>query len=224
MNLDKILRSGDEVRIRDEKGAFVTRVEEVVGEGSFTVAEPVEPEHLLLMKPGERLWVSCVTERGLYLFEAAAGEPHCAGNAAMVVLTAVGAVRRIQRREAFRVRESVPVSARKKPKTGETAGKWLSTRALDISEGGMLLKFDEACQPGETLELILCINHFGIRETLPRIVGRVVRCTATDDLKFGYSLGVQFQALSEKARNAIIKFVVLSQRRKLTYQYTKRYR
>ncbi len=224
MYLDKILKPGDEVRIRDDKGAFVTRVDEVNGEDSFTAAAPTEPEHLLMMKPGARLLVSCVTERGLYLFEASAGEPYHVENVAMVTFTAISDIKRIQRRDAFRVRESVPVSARKKPQAGEAAGKWLSTGALDISEGGMLLKFSEPCQPGEVLELVIRINNFGIQEILPRLEGKVVRCVATGNSKFGYSLGIRFQALPEKARSAIIKLVVLSQRSKLTYQYTKRYR
>ncbi len=64
------------------------------------------------------------------------------------------------------------------------------------------------------MELVLHIDKFGIREILPNIEGRVVRCSATGNKRFGFFLGIEFENLPEKAKDIIIKLVVLSQRSK----------
>jgi hypothetical protein len=55
--------------MKNETGSFITRIDEVIGEDSFTVLAPLEGEQRLIMKPGETFLVSCVTDRGLYMFE-----------------------------------------------------------------------------------------------------------------------------------------------------------
>jgi len=224
VNLDKIIGTGNEIRIKSEKGSLITIIDDVIGGDIFTILGSLDPMHQLFMKPGETFLVSCVTERGLYMFEVLVNDVLHTNNVITIELKAVSDYRKIQRREAFRARESIEVNARKKAQGDEAAGKWVNTQTVDISETGMLLKFTEDCVIGTALELVVKIDALGIKEVLPKINGKVIRCTATGSKKHGYLLGLQFEELPEKARNAIIKLVVLSQRSKLTYKHIKRYR
>lgn len=214
MNVDKILKIGDEIRVKTEHGSFISTVEDISGEQEFTVSGSVSG-----VLPGEKCMVSCVNERGLYMFETRA--EFC--GAAILALRAVGEFRKIQRREAFRVRESVEMRVRKKAGQGAAQAKWVNTHTVDISETGMLLRFPEECAEGQILELVAHINVLGMNEVLNKLTGKVIRCLPAEHKTFKFLLGVHFEDLPDKARNAIIKLAVLSQRSKLAYKQNKRY-
>jgi c-di-GMP-binding flagellar brake protein YcgR len=49
-------------------------------------------------------------------------------------------MKKVQRREAFRAKESVDVSIRLLMSEGETVSRWFNTRTIDISETGALIR------------------------------------------------------------------------------------
>jgi c-di-GMP-binding flagellar brake protein YcgR len=222
LKLDKILRTGNEVRIKSETDTFTTTIDEVTGENSFTILAPYKHGMQVLLKPLESLSVSCVTERGLYMFDARVTRVDGSSNVIIIHIEAVDDIRRLQRRQAFRVRENVTVNARKKSGDIHPDGKWVKTSTIDIAELGMLLRFDEDCEYGQEMEMTIRLNLFGINEVIPKVKGRVVRCVSTKNKDFNYLLGIRFDDLPEKARDALIKLVVLSQRNKLTYKNLKK--
>lgn len=224
MNLEKILKTGNEVRVKSQTDAFITTIDEVTGTDTFTILAPYRQGHQITVQPAEAFSVSCVTERGLYMFEARVIDIDDSSNIVVIHLRTSGEVRRVQRRQAFRVRESVTVNARKKSNDINPDGKWVKTNTIDIAELGMLLKFNEKCEPGQELEMTLRVNLFGLSEVMPKLKGRVIRCVPTRNKEFGYLLGIKFEDLPEKARDALIKLVVLSQRNKLTYKNSRKFR
>lgn len=223
LNLEKILKTGNEVRIRSDKDTFITTVDEVTGENTFTILAPFRQGRQIMVRPGDHHYISCVTDRGLYLFDARVTRIDDSSVVVVIHVEVSGEVRRVQRRQAFRVRESISVNARKADDAGSD-GKWIKTSTVDIAELGALLKFDEDCEDGQELEMTLRINLFGINETIPKVKGKVVRCMSTKNKDYGFLLGVKFEDLPEKARDALIKLVVLSQRNKLTYKNVKKIR
>lgn len=222
MKLDKILKTGNEVRIKSETDTFITTIDETTGEDTFTILAPYKQGTPVLVKPDEVFSISCVTERGLYMFLAHVTAVDNSSNVVVIHMKTSGEVQRLQRRQAFRVRENVMVTARKKSDGVSPDGKWVKTNTLDIAEHGMLLRFDELCEYGQELEITLRLNAFGINEVIPKIKGKVVRCVPVRNKEFGYLLGVYFENLPEKARDALIKLVVLSQRSILTYKNIKK--
>jgi c-di-GMP-binding flagellar brake protein YcgR len=157
------------------------------------------------------------------MFETRVTEVDDSSNVVVIHLAVSSEIRRVQRRQAFRVRENIIVNARKSSELDPEA-KWVKTSTVDIAEMGMLLKFDESCDNGQELEMTLRINLFGINEVIPKVKGQVVRCVSTRNKEFGYLLGIRFEDLPEKARDALIKLVVLSQRNKMTFKHIKKYR
>lgn len=222
MNLDKILKTGNEVRVKSQNDSFITTIDEVTGEDTFTILCPHRQGKQPAARPSEALSVSCVTERGLYMFDADVIDMEITANIVIMHLRVASEIHRVQRRQAFRVRESITVNARKLASDMNPDGRWVKTSTVDISELGMLLKFDEYCEPGQMMEMTLRINQFGVNEIIQKIRGTVIRSIQTRNKEFGYLLGIRFEELPGKARDTLIKLVVLSQRHKLTYKNTKR--
>jgi c-di-GMP-binding flagellar brake protein YcgR len=220
--LDKILKTGNEVRVKSQTETFITTIDEITGEDSFTILAPYKQGQQIIVRPHEVLSISCVTERGLYMFEANVTDIDNSSSIIVIHVKTAGEVRRVQRRQAFRVRESVAVNVRKKSGDMHPDGKWVKTSTIDIAELGMLLRFDELCEYGQEMEMTIRLNLFGINEVIPKVKGKVVRCISTRNKEYGYLLGVSFEDLPEKARDALIKLVVLSQRNKLTYKNKKK--
>ncbi len=218
MKLEIILKTGDEVRLKGETDTYITTVDEVTGEDTFTIIAPYKRGNQVLLRHSEALSISCVTERGLYMLEARVTDINNTSGVAIIHLRKTSEVRRIQRRQAFRVKESVPVNARKKSNDLSPDGKWVKTSTIDIAEHGMLLRFNESCETGQEMELSIRLNMFGINEVLSKIKGSVIRCIPAKNKDFGFLLGIQFVDLPEKARDTLIKLVVMSQRNKLSYR------
>ncbi|UOO37311.1 flagellar brake protein [Oscillospiraceae bacterium CM] len=224
MNLENILKTGNEVRVKSGTDTFISTIDDITGETTFTILTPFAKGHQLQVKQGETFSLSCVTERGIYMFEAQVLSIDDSSNVMIIHLRVMGDVRRVQRRQAFRVRENIAVNARIKSTDKNPDGKWVKTNTIDIAELGLLLRFDENCDYGQEMELSLRINMFGINEVIPKVKGKVVRCVSTRNKEFGYLLGIKFEDLPEKARDALIRLVVLSQRNKLTYKNVKKLR
>lgn len=222
MNLEKILKSGDEVRIKSDRDIFVTTIDEVTGEDTFTILAPYKQGQQVIIRQNEIFSVSCVTERGLLMFNMRVMEIDNTSNVIVIHLKAVDEAKRLQRRQAFRVREAVTVNARKKAGERGSEGKWVKTSTIDISELGMMLRFNEECEDEQELELTIRLNMFGVNEVIPKVKGKVVRCISTKNKDFGFLLGIRFEDMPEKARNALLKLVVLSQRNKLAHKNTRK--
>jgi len=222
VKLDKILQARNEVWVKSEKGRFITMIDEVEGD-TLTILGPAEPTQQHLLQKGMKLFLTCVTENGLYMFEAAVTNLYPWNNVMQVELKATSDYRRTQRREAYRVRENVETHICKLEQLGDHTLNWVKTQTVNISENGVLLLYGEECVMGQAVELELIINLYGMHEVLTNIQGRVARCISSGHSKFGYLLGIQFIDVPDNVRNSIIKFVVLSQRNKLTYHHTKRY-
>lgn len=222
MKLDKILKTGNEVRIKSQTDTFITTIDEIISEDDFAILAPYKQGQQIIIKPDEVLSVSCVTDRGLYIFEACVTEVDNSSSVIVIRIKALGEIRRVQRRQAFRVRENLTVNARKKSDDMKPDGKWVKTNTIDIAELGMLLRFDEDCDFGQEMEMTIRLNMFGINEVIPKVKGRVVRCVSTKNKEYGFLVGIRFEDIPEKAKDALIKLVVLSQRNKLSYKSIKK--
>lgn len=223
MNLDRILRTGDEVRIRSNHDIFTTTVDEITGDNTLTILPPFKPGQQTVVNAGDAYSVTCITDRGLYMFDAVVTSIDSEARVPVIHLLTMGELKKTQRRQAFRVNEMITVNARKV--AGENAeGKWLKTYSVDVSELGLLIRFDEPCEYGQELELTLRINQHGITDVITKIRGRVVRCVGIRHRELPYLVGLKFENLPERARDTLIKLVVLSQRSKLTYKNLKKFR
>jgi c-di-GMP-binding flagellar brake protein YcgR len=205
-----------------EHVSFSTIVDDIIDDDTLAILAPLKKERQEAVKPGESLRLTCVTELGLYMFDAQLKRSYTRGLVCVLEVRALGEIKMIQRRESYRARESIEVSVRKvvtDPDTNqERIGKWVKTRTIDVSETGMLVRFNEECEENQKLEIVFRLKNHGLNEVLPKITGKVTRCVDNGSKQFGYFLGVHFTDVPEKARNALLKLVVLSQRSKMAYK------
>lgn len=217
MDISRVLRNGDEVRVGAGKAFFISKVFDITGESSFIILRQIGVE---TPKRGDVYSVTCVTERGIYLFKAEV--TGVTDYPAAIGLKAKNEYVKMQRRSTFRVRETLPVKVL--VLTSGMGTDWVETATVDISESGALLKYGSRCAAGQRIILDIRINRLGVDVSIPAIKGRVVRCIKVDGKDPGYLLGIEFEDTSERARNEIMRFVVLSQRSKMKDQHVKRYR
>jgi Predicted glycosyltransferase len=215
VNFYKIFKSGDEVRVKCKDGYFTSKIYKITGENSFMILQ----SGTFSVAPGDQYSLACITERGLYLFETEVIESVDVSIATEVKAT--GKISKLQRRSGFRVRDSLPVKALLV--TNEPSQRWMEATTADISEGGIRLKFNMNCPSGQLMKLLIRINKYGMDVDLYGIEGKVVRCVKTKDEEFGYLLGIEFINLPLRARNEIIRFVILSQRSAMKETPFKRY-
>jgi len=213
VNLERILRTGYEVHLKGRWGDQIASLYNVTGQDTLSIM--LDGKSFMVDK-GDKYSVSCVTDRGLIMFDAHVVDYDASGKNTIVVLQVDGECTCLQRRAAYRVRERVEVNARKKVDQGPPE-KWVKTDTVDISETGMLLRYHESCPEGQVMEFVIRIKMFDIDETFPIVRGRVVRCIETNSKKSKYLLGVAFEDLPEKCRDVLIRLVILSQRNQLSY-------
>jgi len=219
VNLERILKTGHEVHLKGRWGNFAASLYKVTGKDTITVLVP--GGNGCMVDNGDKYSVSCITDRGIIMFEAHVIDFDDSGKNTIIELKADGEYSCLQRREAYRVRERIEVNARKRVEGPGPTEKWAKTTTVDISETGMLIRYDERCQEGQIMEFAIRIKMFDINETFPIIRGRVVRCIETNRKKCKYLLGIAFEDLPEKCRDVLIRLVILSQRSQLTYRNLK---
>ncbi|NCB50703.1 MAG: hypothetical protein EOM54_02300 [Clostridia bacterium] len=217
MDFSRILRYGDEVRVSAGNINFVSKIFDVTGKSSFTILRQIgvaPPE------TGDIYLVTCVTEMGMYIIKAEVTGLY--DSPAAIGLQSKSEYVKLQRRSTFRAKEFLPVKVFES--SDSVSSEWVETTTADISESGMLLRYNRKCVVGSSIRLIVHLNRFGMDVSLPTIKGKVVRCIGTSGEKPGYLVGIEFENLPESARNEIIRFVVLSQRDKMKDPQGKRYR
>jgi c-di-GMP-binding flagellar brake protein YcgR len=216
----RVLETVIEVRVMSNLSSYATSLDDIIDDRTFTIAAPPKNEFNEAILVGDKLRLTCVTERGLYMFDTEVINTYMRNSVPILELRITSEMKKVQRREAFRAKESVDVSIRLLMSEGETVSRWFNTRTIDISETGALIRYPEMCAEDTNLEIVIKLHNQGLNEVLPKIKGKVVRCTAAYNNQ-GYFLGVRFYDVPEKAKNVLLKLVVLSQRSKLIYN-TKR--
>lgn len=214
INLEKTLRVGNEVRFKCGEAGFITVICDIIDNNIIKIMLPTNSKESVIIFRGEKYNLICVNEKAMYMLETMVKDVYALHEVMVLELEALSNTK-IQRRDAFRVCESVKVKFRQIMSETIPLETWKTTRTVDISETGVLIKSDGPLTLGQQLEIILDIDTLGIRETLTDIKGKVVRCSHKQKR---YFVGIKFDNISKKAKDTIIKLVVLSQRNKLSYK------
>jgi c-di-GMP-binding flagellar brake protein YcgR len=53
-----------------EHVSFMSTIDDIAEEGALSITAPLKQEQQSLIKTGERLRLTCISERGLYMFDA----------------------------------------------------------------------------------------------------------------------------------------------------------
>lgn len=212
MNLQTKVKSGDVVRLKSAGSYSTTTIDEVLADDRISILEPWGEGVRHIVHVGESYNVTCVTERGLYVFNGQITLADYSQTVAHIELACDGDCRKIQRREAFRLKTMLRVRVRRMPRTDQPEEMWIETQSIDISETGIQIIYDADCKEGELLQIVIELNKFGIAETLPPLDARVVRLYETGRKGGRRMIGLRFEKIPEYAAGVIWKLVMLGQR------------
>ncbi len=212
MNLQTKVKSGDVVRLKGMASYSTTTIDEVLADDRISILEPWGEGARHIVHVGENYNVTCVTERGLYVFEGHITLADYSQTVAHIELACDSECRKIQRREAFRLKTMLRVRVRRMPRAEQPEEVWIETQSIDISETGIQIIYDADCREGDLLQVSIELNKFGIAETLPSLDARVVRRYETGHKGGRRMVGLRFEKMPEYAAGVIWKLVMLGQR------------
>lgn len=212
MDINKLLKIGDRARITVNGGSYGTLVEKAADDGGFYIALPQNGLATVSLKKGRIYPMSVTAKNGILIFRVRVDGTDLSDNIPLARVTAVDEPKRVQRRKSYRTNVMLDVTVRKTGggETEETPT--YETKALNISEDGMLLLSGGLLEAGDTIECDISLDRFGMSRKLEGIKARVTRVEAAEDGK--QKAAVHFADCPGKSRDLLLKFVVFSQRKK----------
>ncbi len=131
-------------------------------------------------------------------------------NIPVVVLNRESEIIKIQRRSYYRLECSCIVRYRpyKLPIFGTNEDPFKTTRTIDLSGGGMCMLSKEKIDKTNFLECVIILE----KDVEISAIGKVVSVKKDDTVQSNnWKVGIQFQRISEKARERVINFIFQEQ-------------
>ncbi len=192
-----------ELNGENEKGKFYpSKVLEIIEPDELIIGGPMKKSQLVLLHKGEAIKVYYnVENRGKYSFDA---EIISREYKRIYILRTkrTSNVRRIQLRDYFRLPVTLDVEKRftLKGQNKETITELCE--AKDLSGGGMKLYCKYEHVVGDEIQW-----KFKLNDNVLEGKATVIRVEEIDSFNYKYSLGVSFTEISDKDREAIIKYI-----------------
>lgn len=219
MSLKKILQVGEKIEvcyqgenIDSEKRNCYSMVQDIVGQDEIIITAPMLQGNQMILSIGQKVEIIFFREKGQFIFEAEVIDRFKKENINLLKLNVVSSIKRIQRRNYYRLKITLPIYIRSLTDGSEenqNSEKWFKAYTLDISGGGVKISIDRSLEKGSLLECKLKIND----EDLV-LKGKVVRCQlAETDPIIRYEIGMSFVDITEYQRDLIIRFIFEEQRK-----------
>lgn len=188
-----------EVKIGDYAGVYDSRIEDI-DKGSVHVSMPSEKGVAIPLKPGTRLHVSFVMDRGRLSFKSAV-EDRFMDPLPMLKITRPDVLFREELRSFFRVDTLIPVKIMVNIHEGDIIRqKMFEAKVTDLSGGGCKVFTEAPIKKGDTFEIFF----LGTIEKLDSVKVESRRIRRVEEF---YEVGSEFYGLSHSDRDKIIKYV-----------------
>ena len=218
VNFYKTLREGDRLVLYQGLDGNVTRIDEITSEETFAVVQPWTLGQRFTTHVGAKYRVVCTTATGVHTFRAETSKVDETGKVKMMELKYTGDYERTQNRQAFRCQVMVPLYIRHKPaaylpKTATREIAWVQSKTLDISVAGLKARLPGKFIAGDVVIMRLCLDKFGMNETVQDLTGIVRRAVETTDGTKDNICGIEFINVEPKVRATLSRFVMACQRK-----------
>jgi len=197
-----------EVEEENLKGRYFSRVEGVEKD-SLIIGMPMSKGEVVSFHPGMRMKVIVLGGDALHQFESEVLERKM-DLLPVLVISRPKEMKRVQRRDFFRVKASLPVQFRElEDITASSREEFKKAVSKDISGGGVLLLVNKAIPLETILELRIELRENEFIES----VGRVMIVREGGGLKKRLKeVGVEFIVIEDKDREKVVKFIFEKQR------------
>lgn len=202
------IREGEKIYIEVDEGnkvgQYLSKVEEVIDEHTYTISDPTVGDQYAYLFPGQVIRVVYFKKEAMYYFKAEVIERMRLQKAAYIRLKAVSDRYKLQRRNYYRLDIMVPVivvtdEAKREAKRFDT---------IDISGGGVRIASNMEFDRGIKISMFIGIP--GIEKKI--IKGRIVRSEKAPKEFTVYETAIEFIDISPDVRQIIIQYVFEKQR------------
>ena len=204
MSSENNLEIGKKIEIsyegKEQEEYFVSNVMEILDENTYVLAMPIVKGNIYPLELGSTIEIYYyIEEIGLFYFsskvESRQREP-----IAQMTVKRVSEIKKIQRRNYFRLKVSFPVTVKINQEQD------IIGYAKDLSAGGMKISVSKKILEKESLEV-----RFEIDDVTLKIQGSVLRSDLENSSQT-YDTGIKFLNLSESDINTIMKYLFKKQR------------
>ncbi len=179
---------------------YFSRVQEH-SKDSILIGSPLEAA-FRIVSIGETVRVDFRCENALYTFSSTVVEKKKQRGKVLLVLKAPESLQKVDRREFFRLKVSVPVRYRVLPAAAGARYKTTSTK--NLSGGGLLLLLDEPVAIGTMLDLGIELEGEEGKTEMLLCLGRVATIREEGNRP---EVGVAFVDIEEKDRERLFRFL-----------------
>lgn len=229
-----VIRVGDKIDLiqtnvaeGDGNRVYKSQIYDVVGEEQLKIAMPQEKGKLLLLHLESVYRMQFMTETGLYECKGKVVDRYKTNNVYVLVMDIVSALKKIQRREFYRLNclldSGIHILTDEELMLGDLNKILASQNAasaqyeegviVDISGGGARMMTD--CDVVENTYILLRFQiEFKDKAIDYDLLARTVTRRNLVDRKKQYELRVEFEQLSNNVRESLIKYIFEEERKK----------
>lgn len=183
-------------------------VQDITSEEELMATLPTFEGRPILVNPGDRVRVYYFREEGGFCYQGEITKRLKIENASIVGIRQTSRIKRIQRREFYRLEILLPV---KYKVLGEKEGPEIPFHmgyCTNISGGGLRLNSDHRLEIDTMVECIITLCD---GECI-RVKGKVVRSELAQDLEYKYVSGISFQDIADRIQDLLVKYIFKKQR------------
>lgn len=211
----KYFNIGDKIQViplsRYKKIEYTSQIADIY-EDYIDIFNPIYKNSLIYFRNDEKLRIIMPKTEAIYEFDAKVIENRF-GKIPIIRLKIVSELKKIQRRNYYRLKITKPIRFRKvdKNESIDKTSQYYEGIVLDISGGGLLFCAKHDMDKGELLEFELYIDN---NKKLD-LYGIIVRKQYDIQKSFLYEYGVKFQNISAANKDELVKFIFNEQRKLL---------
>lgn len=212
---DYKLNGNKKIEILYEEQVYKSRIQDITDK-QLSISIPIKDGDFIPIIIGEGFEVLYYEEQNVYKFDGVVIGRITENNVPQLIIKYPGEIKKIQRREFFRVEVIYYIqylNIGKKIDDDEKL-KILDTKngnkgiLLDISGGGLKLKLRDKLNEGDII-----VTEIPMESEKLIVTGRVVRCEMDEGAR--YICGVIFENIENKTREKIIRFIFDKLRKQL---------
>lgn len=232
----KVIRVGDKIDLvksnvavdnEEEKRVYKSQVYDIVGEEQLKIAMPQEKGKLLLLHLEAVYCLQFYTENGLYECQGKVIDRYKTDNVYVAVIDLISALKKIQRREFYRLNclldgqihilneEELMAGDLKRILRMHELQKTVYETAVivDISGGGARIVTDCKAQEDSYITLKFEVNFkSGCQQY--ELLAHVVTVRKLENRNKNYELRIEFEQIENNVRESLIKYIFQEERKK----------
>ena len=230
-----VIRVGDKVDLvrtnaseeQEEKKVYKSQVYDVMGEEKLKITMPQEKGKLLLLHLDSVYRLQFYAEKGLYECKGKVVDRYKTDNVYVVVMDIISALKKIQRREFYRLNclleTKIHILGEEELKAEDLQHilKMIESSQtvyedgliVDISGGGARMVTDCEVEEGSYVTVKFSTEmKTGLREY--ELLGRIVTRRTLENRKKRYELRVEFEQINNSVRESLIKYIFEEERKR----------